>query len=221
MTPDGRLSFARTLRVPPHAAHASRPCPGAPFRTSGRARLVRLGVIILVVVAAGAAVLPMIFRQARGRRARCGTTAGRQWRWPARLRRAAGRTDPLLLFATLVLVVATLVLVVLTFLTLLAVDRSAGSADKAPTARWPCPAAAAQPAHPPTAPRSASRCAATAARCSRWRWAVLPDGTPVIVSGRRDGTVRAWRTADGTPLVPCTGPIPISEVISCAQQNGR
>jgi hypothetical protein len=138
--------LARTLRVLPHA---SRPRPGAPFCTGGRARLVRLGVIILVVVVTGAAALSMIVGQTRGRRrARCATPAGRQWRWPARLRRAAGRTDPLLLFATLVLVVATLVLVVLTFLTLLAVDRSVGNADKAPTARWPVPAAAAQPTHP-------------------------------------------------------------------------
>ena len=30
----------------------------------------------------------------------------------------------------------------------------------------------------------------------------LPDGTPVILSGGADGTVRVWRTADGTPLVP-------------------
>ena len=29
----------------------------------------------------------------------------------------------------------------------------------------------------------------------------LPDGTPVIISGGHDGTVRVWRTADGTPLV--------------------
>ena len=28
----------------------------------------------------------------------------------------------------------------------------------------------------------------------------LPDGTPVIVSGDDDGTVRVWRTADGTPV---------------------
>jgi V8-like Glu-specific endopeptidase len=27
----------------------------------------------------------------------------------------------------------------------------------------------------------------------------LPDGTPVILSGGADGTVRVWRTADGTP----------------------
>ena len=35
----------------------------------------------------------------------------------------------------------------------------------------------------------------------------LPDGTPVIISGgRRDGTVRVWRMADGTPLgEPLTG----------------
>jgi WD40 repeat protein len=28
----------------------------------------------------------------------------------------------------------------------------------------------------------------------------LADGTPVIVSGRDDGTVRVWRLADGTPV---------------------
>jgi WD40 repeat protein len=28
----------------------------------------------------------------------------------------------------------------------------------------------------------------------------LPDGTPVIVSGGWDGTVRIWRLADGTPV---------------------
>ena len=28
----------------------------------------------------------------------------------------------------------------------------------------------------------------------------LPDGTPVIISGGWDGTVRVWRTADGTPV---------------------
>jgi WD40 repeat protein len=30
----------------------------------------------------------------------------------------------------------------------------------------------------------------------------LPDGTPVIISGGGDRTVRVWRLADGTPLVP-------------------
>jgi len=30
---------------------------------------------------------------------------------------------------------------------------------------------------------------------------MLPDGTPVIISGD-GGTVRVWRTADGTPVVP-------------------
>ena len=34
----------------------------------------------------------------------------------------------------------------------------------------------------------------------------LPDGTPVIVSGGHDGTVRMWRLADGTPHgKPLTG----------------
>ncbi len=28
----------------------------------------------------------------------------------------------------------------------------------------------------------------------------LPDGTPVIISGSDDGTVRVWRLADGTPV---------------------
>ena len=35
----------------------------------------------------------------------------------------------------------------------------------------------------------------------------LPDGTPVIVSGGWDDTVRVWRLADGTPVgEPLTGP---------------
>ena len=34
----------------------------------------------------------------------------------------------------------------------------------------------------------------------------LPDGTPVIISGGSDGTVRVWRLADGTPVgEPLTG----------------
>jgi WD40 repeat protein len=34
----------------------------------------------------------------------------------------------------------------------------------------------------------------------------LPDGTPVIISGGNDGTVRVWRMADGTPVgAPLTG----------------
>jgi len=36
----------------------------------------------------------------------------------------------------------------------------------------------------------------------------LPDGTPVIVSGGHDRTVRAWRLADGTPLAH---PLDLSE----------
>jgi WD40 repeat protein len=30
----------------------------------------------------------------------------------------------------------------------------------------------------------------------------LPDGTPIIISGGSEGTVRVWRLADGTPLAP-------------------
>ena len=30
----------------------------------------------------------------------------------------------------------------------------------------------------------------------------LPDGTPVIVAGSDDATVRVWRPADATPLLP-------------------
>jgi WD40 repeat protein len=34
----------------------------------------------------------------------------------------------------------------------------------------------------------------------------LPDGTPVIISGGGEGTVRVWRLADGTPVgEPLTG----------------
>jgi len=39
----------------------------------------------------------------------------------------------------------------------------------------------------------------------------LPDGTPVIISGSYDGTVRVWRMAGGTPIVPAidlTGWVP-------------
>jgi hypothetical protein len=38
----------------------------------------------------------------------------------------------------------------------------------------------------------------------------LPDGTPVIVSGGGDGTVRVWRLADGTPLAH---PLDLSELV--------
>ena len=58
----------------------------------------------------------------------------------------------------------------------------------------------------PTAPRSASRCTGHDGRVSAVAAGTLPDGTPVIISGGRDGTVRVWRIADGTPVgEPLTG----------------
>ena len=41
----------------------------------------------------------------------------------------------------------------------------------------------------------------------------LPDDIPVIVSGSRDGTVRVWGLADGTPVAP---PLDLPESVSGA-----
>ena len=50
----------------------------------------------------------------------------------------------------------------------------------------------------------------------------LPDGTPVIISGGDDGTVRVWRTADGTPVgEPLTGHDgPVNAVAAGALPDG-
>ena len=50
----------------------------------------------------------------------------------------------------------------------------------------------------------------------------LPDGTPVIVSGGDDGTVRVWRLADGTPVgEPLTGHAgPVTAVAAGALPDG-
>jgi hypothetical protein len=50
---------------------------------------------------------------------------------------------------------------------------------------------------------------------------VLPDGTPVIISGG-GGTVRVWRTADGTPVgEPLTGhPVGVTAVAAGALPDG-
>jgi len=60
----------------------------------------------------------------------------------------------------------------------------------------------------PAAPRSGSRWRATTLGLTAVAVGALPDGTPVIVSGGSDRTVRAWRLADGTPLAH---PLDLSE----------
>ena len=46
----------------------------------------------------------------------------------------------------------------------------------------------------------------------------LPDGTPVIVSGSFDATVRVWRLADGTPVIP---PLDLPEAVWEAAVHGN
>jgi hypothetical protein len=46
----------------------------------------------------------------------------------------------------------------------------------------------------------------------------LPDGTPVIISGGADGTVRVRRTADGIPLVP---PLNLPESVQAVAIHGN
>ena len=48
-------------------------------------------------------------------------------------------------------------------------------------------------------------------------WA-LPDSTPVIISGGLDGTVRVWRLADATPLVP---PLELPEPVRAVAVHGE
>jgi WD40 repeat protein len=50
----------------------------------------------------------------------------------------------------------------------------------------------------------------------------LPDGTPVIISGGFDRTVRVWRLADGTPVgEPLTGHAgPVEAVAAGALPDG-
>jgi hypothetical protein len=46
----------------------------------------------------------------------------------------------------------------------------------------------------------------------------LPDGTPVIISGSTDGTVRVRRTADGTPVAP---PLYLPESVRAIAVHGN
>jgi WD40 repeat protein len=46
----------------------------------------------------------------------------------------------------------------------------------------------------------------------------LPDGTPVIISGGWDATVRVWRTGDGTSLVP---PLKLTEQVRAVAVHGN
>jgi hypothetical protein len=46
----------------------------------------------------------------------------------------------------------------------------------------------------------------------------IPDRAPVIISGGRDGTVRVWRTADRTPLVP---PLDLPESVWAVAVHGN
>jgi WD40 repeat protein len=46
----------------------------------------------------------------------------------------------------------------------------------------------------------------------------LPDGTPVIVSGGQDGTMRVWRLVDGTPLAP---PLDLREPVRVIAVHGN
>jgi hypothetical protein len=68
---------------------------------------------------------------------------------------------------------------------------------------------------------SLSRGRAAADRPRRWRVGgnsrALPDGTPVIVNGTGDDTVRVWRLADGAPLVP---PLDLPESVRHVAVNG-
>ena len=52
----------------------------------------------------------------------------------------------------------------------------------------------------PTAPRSGEPLRGHVGWVVAVAVGALPDGTPVIVSGGGDGTVRVWRLADGAPV---------------------
>ena len=46
----------------------------------------------------------------------------------------------------------------------------------------------------------------------------LPDGTPVIISGGEDRTVRVWRLDDGIPLAP---PLDLPESVAAVAIHGN
>ena len=60
--------------------------------------------------------------------------------------------------------------------------------------------------------------AATTAAVNAVAAGALPDGTPVIISGGEDGTVRVWRTADGTLLLP---PLDLPDSVRAVAVHGN
>ena len=75
-----------------------------------------------------------------------------------------------------------------------------------PHRRAPPPTGPGRPAGPTVARSPATRSSPATRRVTAVAVGALPDGTPVIVSGGDDGTVRVWRLADGAPVgEPLTG----------------
>ena len=70
----------------------------------------------------------------------------------------------------------------------------------------------------PTAPRSGSRCTGHSAGCGRWRPGRCRTAPRSSSAAASDGTVRVWRLADGTPLVP---PLDLPESVRAVAVHGN